>query len=99
MDDFSGSKARLLSSLLEQIVRCADRHHIQPASVCLAWVVASGGNVVAIPGARSPEQVKVALAAAKTCLTANEMAALEKALRLRYGMLPLRSSVTRLLGR
>ena len=78
MDEFNGSKASFLSPLLEEIVRCADRHRIQPASVCLAWVVGSGENVVAIPGARSPEQVTVALAAAQICLSVNELEALEK---------------------
>ena len=78
MDNFNGSKASFLSPLLEEIVRCAERHHIQPASVCLAWVVGSGENVVAIPGARSPEQITAALAADKTCLSVNELEALEK---------------------
>ena len=78
MDSFNGSKASFLSPLLEEIVRCAERHHIQPASVCLAGVVGSGENVVAIPGARSPEQVTVALAAAKAFLSVNELEVLER---------------------
>ena len=78
MDNFNGSNASLLSPLLDEIVRCAERHHIQPASVCLAWVVGSGKNVVAIPGARSPEQVTAALAAATVFLGVNELEALER---------------------
>ena len=81
-DNFSNSGAKALSPLVAEIARCAERHNVHPASVCLAWVVASGDNVVAIPGARSPEQVGSALDGAKIALSVEEIKALEKYSRI-----------------
>ena len=67
----------LISIVLAAVAKCAVRHHVDPSAVCLAWVLARGESVVAIPGARSPEQVAAALKAANVVLATEEIQGLD----------------------
>ena len=68
-----------ISFVLGQVAKCAIRHDVELSAVCLAWVLARGESVVAIPGARSPEQVVAALKAEKVVLTTEEIQTLDNA--------------------
>lgn len=56
----------------------AARHGVSPGVVALAWVI-SGGGVMAIPKAVSPEHVRDSRAALELVLTAEDFAALDRA--------------------
>ncbi|MCH7483351.1 MAG: aldo/keto reductase [Chloroflexi bacterium] len=66
--------------VLDVLGEVARAHAATPAQIALAWVVARPG-VVAIPGAKTLEQVEQNAAAAEIELSADEMAALEAASR------------------
>ena len=66
-----------ISIVLAAIAKCAFRHNVEPSAVCLAWVLARGESVVAIPGARSPEQVVAALKAVNVVLATEEVETLD----------------------
>lgn len=56
----------------------AARHDVMPATVALAWVI-SGGGVMAIPKAVTPEHVRASRAALDLVLTAEDFAELDRA--------------------
>ena len=58
---FKGGRSDALASVLDAIEDVATRHGVGRTAVSLAWTLACGANVVAIPGARSPVQVDGAL--------------------------------------
>ena len=64
--------------LIDAVRTVADAHDATPAQVALAWVL-SHGNVIAIPGASSVEQLEANVAAADLELTAGEVADLTRA--------------------
>ena len=55
-----------------ELVELAEAHAATPAEVALAWVLALGPHVVAIPGARRPETARSAARAATIVLGAEE---------------------------
>lgn len=55
----------------------AQRHDATPGQVALAWVLARGGDVVAIPGTKRRRWLKENLAAADLTLTQTDMEALD----------------------
>lgn len=57
----------------------AQRHGISPHAVVLAWVVAQGNTVIAIPSARTPAHAADSLTAADVQLTPAELAAIDAA--------------------
>ncbi|MGD9797364.1 MAG: aldo/keto reductase [Acidimicrobiia bacterium] len=63
--------------LLDELRRLAATHDATPAQVALAWVLAQG-NVVAIPGASSVEQLEHNAAAADHDLTQDELGELAR---------------------
>jgi aryl-alcohol dehydrogenase-like predicted oxidoreductase len=63
--------------LLEALADVAGAHRATPAQVALAWVI-SHGNVIAIPGARTIEQLEENAAAAEIDLTEPELARLSR---------------------
>jgi aryl-alcohol dehydrogenase-like predicted oxidoreductase len=54
----------------------ADRHGATPAQVALAWLLASGPHVLAIPGTSSVEHLEENLAAGRLALDDEDLAAL-----------------------
>jgi aryl-alcohol dehydrogenase-like predicted oxidoreductase len=67
--------------LIDALRDIASSHQCKPAQVALAWVI-SHGNVVAIPGASSVEQLESNAAAAELTLTDAEIAGLAGAAEL-----------------
>ena len=57
----------------------AQRHGVSPHAVVLAWVIAQGGTVIPIPGARSVEHALDSLTAADVVLSAEELDAIDRA--------------------
>jgi len=55
----------------DELARFAARYRTTPARAALAWVLSAGDDVVAIPGLRSPDQVREAAGAADLDLTAD----------------------------
>jgi aryl-alcohol dehydrogenase-like predicted oxidoreductase len=58
------------------LTEVAREHEVTPAEAALAWVLALGPNVVAIPGARRPETARSAARAASLVLAAEDRARL-----------------------
>jgi aryl-alcohol dehydrogenase-like predicted oxidoreductase len=52
-------------------------HGVSPHAVVLAWVLAQGTSVIAIPGARTVEHARDSLTAADLELSAEELAAID----------------------
>jgi aryl-alcohol dehydrogenase-like predicted oxidoreductase len=73
--DFSPAAFERVSPLLDALREIAAHHGATPAQVALAWLV-SQPNVIAIPGARSVEQVEQNAAAADLDLSAADLARL-----------------------
>jgi len=57
----------------------AARHGVSAHAVCLAWVLAQGPHVIAIPGARRPEHALACARAAGLALAPEELAAIDAA--------------------
>jgi aryl-alcohol dehydrogenase-like predicted oxidoreductase len=62
----------------QALAQVAKAHDATPAEVALAWLLALSPQVVAIPGARSPETARSAAAAAKITLDPEERALLDR---------------------
>jgi aryl-alcohol dehydrogenase-like predicted oxidoreductase len=69
-----------IGALRDAVLEVADAHGATPAQVSLAWVI-SHPNTIAIPGARTPEQLAQNAAAADLELTGQELARLTEASR------------------
>jgi aryl-alcohol dehydrogenase-like predicted oxidoreductase len=67
---------RELAARFEDLARAKD---CTPAQLALAWLLAQGEDVVAIPGTRSPQRFDENLAALDLRLSADEIAAIEAA--------------------
>lgn len=57
----------------------AKRLGASPHAVVTAWVLAQGSSVIAIPGARTPEHARDAVASAGITLTREDLAAIDRA--------------------
>lgn len=77
---FTRENLERVRPVLDVLGEVARAHAVTPAQIALAWVVAKPG-VVAIPGAKTLEQVEQNAAAAGIELSAGETAALEEASR------------------
>ena len=64
---------------VETLRPIADRHRVSPHAVVLAWVLAQGSSVIAIPAARRLEHVGDSQAAADIRLSDEELAAIDSA--------------------
>jgi diketogulonate reductase-like aldo/keto reductase len=56
----------------------AARHNVTPAQICLAWVLRQE-NTIAIPKAVNPEHLRLNVAAAALVLSAEDIAAIDRA--------------------
>jgi aryl-alcohol dehydrogenase-like predicted oxidoreductase len=73
------SKAGGLGDRFAEFSRVAAAHGVSPQQVCLAWMLAKSEQVVPIPGSSRPETITDSARAAELTLTADELAALDKA--------------------
>lgn len=79
-DDFRARNPRFQRAALERNRRIVDavaavaaRHDALPGQVALAWVLAQGPHVVAIPGTKRPEYLRQNAAAADLVLTEQDL--------------------------
>jgi aryl-alcohol dehydrogenase-like predicted oxidoreductase len=66
-------------SLAERVAAFAQEKGCTPAQLCLAWLLAQGQDVVAIPGTRSPARLEENVGALAVRLTAEEVARISAA--------------------
>lgn len=64
--------------VVDELVRVADRHGVQPATVALAWVLARG-ITAPIASVSRPDQLDALMAAPRVRLSADDVAALDEA--------------------
>jgi aryl-alcohol dehydrogenase-like predicted oxidoreductase len=76
---FQGENFEHNRRLAEKIEALAAEKGCTPAQIALAWVLAQGGDVVAIPGTRYPARLDENLGALDVVLSAEELAALDAA--------------------
>ena len=76
---FSDENAAANRERLTAIRKVADAHGATPAQVCIAWVLARGGNVFPIPGCKRRTHLEENLKALDIALTAEDLAALDAA--------------------
>jgi len=74
---FSGRNYEKVRRVLDAMESIAKSHSALVSQIALAWVIAHP-NVIAIPGAKSPEQVRQNAEAADIQLSETEMAALDE---------------------
>ena len=65
-------------SLVERLAGLAAKRGVTPGQLALAWVLAQGDDVVAIPGTRRRERLEENVAAAGLTLSQDEVAATER---------------------
>ena len=65
-------------ALVEEVRAVAERHGVTPAQVALAWVLAQGPEVVAIPGTTKLKNLESNLGALDVTLTDQDRAALDE---------------------
>lgn len=73
MPQFQSEATKLNFDRLNAVDEVAKNHATSRAAIALAWTLHVGKNVVPIPGARSPEQIMMAVAAADLVITSGEM--------------------------
>jgi aryl-alcohol dehydrogenase-like predicted oxidoreductase len=74
-----GHRGHLRTAAEPTLRRVAERLHVSPYQVCLAWLLASSPMVIPIPGATRLESVRSSAAAADLVLPAGELAILNAA--------------------
>ena len=77
---FSGPNRAHNLGLVEELRALAEAKGATVAQTAIAWVMARGEDIVALVGARTPEQLREALGAQRIELAANDLAALERAI-------------------
>ena len=77
---FSGTNRAHNLALVEELRALADVKEATVAQTAIAWVMARGDDIVALVGARTPEQLQEALGALQLELDADEIATLERAI-------------------
>ncbi len=73
MPQFQNDAEKANLERLAVVDEIAAKHATSRTAIALAWTLHAGSNVVPIPGARSPEQVRTAIMAADLALTSDEM--------------------------
>jgi aryl-alcohol dehydrogenase-like predicted oxidoreductase len=77
---FQGDNLTHNLRLLEPVRELAAKKGCTPAQIALAWVLAKGEHIVAIPGTRRVEHLEANATAADIALSADEVAALDAAI-------------------
>lgn len=68
--------------LVDNLRAIANTHGVSVAQLAIAWALAKNDNIVALVGARRPERIDDAVAAARLHLTAHDIAEIEAAVPL-----------------
>jgi len=76
---FQGGNLDQNLQVVHRIVRLAQEKGVTPAQLAIAWVLAQGENVVALPGTKRQSYLEENVAAVEVRLTAEELAALDSA--------------------
>lgn len=76
---FQGDNLRHNLGLVEQLRALAQARGISVAQLAIAWVLARGGDIVPLVGARTRQRLAEALGAIEVQLSAAELAAIEQA--------------------
>jgi aryl-alcohol dehydrogenase-like predicted oxidoreductase len=76
---FSGENLRQNLALVDALRAVAAARGVTVAQAAIAWVAAQGDNIVPVVGARRRDQLSESLAAADLTLTADDLAAIERA--------------------
>ncbi|WP_214415745.1 aldo/keto reductase [Sphaerisporangium fuscum] len=76
---FQGENFAANRALVAEIQKLAEAKDVTPAQLALAWVLAQGEGIVPIPGTKRRSYLEQNVAATDIALTAEELAALEKA--------------------
>jgi aryl-alcohol dehydrogenase-like predicted oxidoreductase len=66
--------------LADRVAALAKRHGVTPAQLALAWVLSKGGDIVPIPGTKSPQRLEENAAATDVTLSADEVNELDNAI-------------------
>nr|WP_264085193.1 aldo/keto reductase [Kibdelosporangium phytohabitans] len=74
---FHGEHLTTNESRLAELTRLAGAHGATPGQLALAWLLAQGDDVTAIPGTRSKDRLAENAAAADVALSASDLAELE----------------------
>ena len=74
---FSAEAVAANQRIVDAVREVAERRGVTPAQIALAWVLAQGEHVLAIPGTRKEKYLEQNVAAADIELTADELAALD----------------------
>ncbi|MFL6292957.1 MAG: aldo/keto reductase, partial [Thermoanaerobaculia bacterium] len=77
---FQGENLEKNLALADRIREIAGRKGCTPAQLALAWILAQGGDVVPIPGTRSPERLAENAASSTVALSADDLAEIRQAL-------------------
>jgi aryl-alcohol dehydrogenase-like predicted oxidoreductase len=77
---FTGDNYQRNRHVVDALAAIAGEKGITPVQLALAWVLAQGGDIVPIPGARTRKQLHEALGALAVKFTAAEMASIEQVL-------------------
>ena len=80
MPQFTSESVDKNKELLALLYRMAKEKKATPAQISLAWILCKKPYLVPIPGSRKEERLKENAGAADIILTADELAALDKAL-------------------
>lgn len=76
---FQGDNLERNLALVELLRQLAEARGVSVAQLAIAWVLARGDDIVPLVGARTPERLSEALAALDVTLTADDLAAIERA--------------------
>ncbi|WP_407289157.1 aldo/keto reductase [Streptomyces sp. BP-8] len=76
---FQGENLALNLALVERVRTLAEAKGVTPAQLALAWLLAQGPDVTAVPGTKRVRYLEENAAAADVALTAGELAALDEA--------------------
>ena len=75
---FSGTDLSKNQAALDAVAKVGAAHGVVPAQLALAWLLAQGDDVVAIPGIRRQRRVEENVAAAAIELSAADLGQIEK---------------------
>jgi aryl-alcohol dehydrogenase-like predicted oxidoreductase len=76
---FQGENLDRNLALVDALRRLAEARNATPAQIAIAWVAAQGADIVPLVGARRRDRLAEALASADITLTADDLAAIERA--------------------
>ncbi|HEY4735625.1 MAG TPA: aldo/keto reductase [Gemmatimonadaceae bacterium] len=76
---FQGENFQKNLDLVGRVEEIAEEHKCTPAQLALAWVLAQGDDIVAIPGTRHPERVEENLRALEIVLSENDLLRIDTA--------------------